>query len=117
LTNLLLFVYNILAMKLQQFDPKIVSITQLRRNIYALEGILAKEEEAFVMRNQDLMFIAVAPERYQELKEKQTTNTKVEVAIAAIDKLRKNVGQRSGSPTTDYLIEMRDRRKEKWITE
>ena len=42
-------------MKLQQFDPKIVSITQLRRNIYALEGILAKEEEAFVMRNQDLI--------------------------------------------------------------
>ena len=68
-------------MQLQQFDPKFITVTQFRRGIGVLEKILAKYGEAWIIRNQEVLFIALTPEKYLELTGKTllpyTGNTKI----------------------------------------
>lgn len=54
-------------MQLQQLDPKFITVTQLRRDIDILEKILEKYEEAWVIKNQDVLFIAMSPKKYLKL--------------------------------------------------
>ena len=53
-------------MDIQQFNSKIVSITQVRRDIDVLNKILDKEQEAVVIKNQKVLFIAVKPDKYHQ---------------------------------------------------
>lgn len=113
MTKVLIIVYTFFDMKIQQFNPKMISITQLRRDIDALEEVLAQEEEAFVVRNQDLLFVAIAPEKYQNLRADKRDSIKK--AAAAIEKMRHNFGRAKGAElVSDYVARMREQRIKKW---
>ncbi|MGB9707079.1 MAG: hypothetical protein ACPLXP_03345 [Microgenomates group bacterium] len=101
-------------MKMQQFDPKIISITQLRRDIDALEEILVKNEEAWIMRNQDLLFVALAPERYRRLQSGEVEENKIDAAVAAIKDIRNKFGRAKKTSISDYVSLMREERIKKW---
>lgn len=102
-------------MDIQQFNSKIISITQLRRDIDSLEKVLKKEDEAVVMRNQDVLFVALSPKRYKEILPASTRFQQINQAVEAIDKLRKYHGKTKGSMTaSDFIIKMRDLRVTKW---
>ncbi|MDO8515003.1 MAG: hypothetical protein Q7S14_00750 [bacterium] len=93
-------------MQLSQIDPKIISITQLRRDIDVLEQVLAQNDQAFVMRNQELLFVAWSPQKYQSLN---TNNTGV---VEEIQSLRdKYAGANAGSK---FVIKMRDEAGQRW---
>lgn len=62
-------------MKLQNLNPKIISISQIRKDINILKKVLLKKKEAWVMRNQNIFFIAITPHRYKNLILKQTGHT------------------------------------------
>jgi len=100
-------------MNIQQFNSKIISITQLRRDIDVLEKTLRREDEAIIMRNQDILFVAISPNRYKELQ--GTRRERTTQAVKEIDKLRTQY-KFSGQPVTEYLIKMRDERVRKWTS-
>lgn len=113
LTKILIIVYTIFTMKMQQFNPKMISITQLRRDIDVLKKILAQESEALVMSNQSLLFVAIAPEKYKSLQvdERET----IKKAVAAIEKIRQDFGGvKRVTTVSDYVSGMRERRIKKW---
>ncbi len=98
---------------MQQFNPKMISITQLRRDIDVLKKILAQESEALVMSNQSLLFVAIAPEKYKSLQvdERET----IKKAVAAIEKIRQDFGGvKRVTTVSDYVSGMRERRIKKW---
>ena len=99
-------------MDIQQFNSKIVSITQVRRDIDILNKILDKEQEAVVMKNQKVMFIAVKPERYKTVKE-SIRSGKFEKAMKVMESLRKKYKAKTES-ASDYIVKMRDERVKKW---
>ncbi|MBU1089052.1 hypothetical protein KKC08_01470 [Patescibacteria group bacterium] len=101
-------------MNIQQFNPKMVSITMLRRDMKVLEDVLAKEEEAWVMRNQSVLFVALTPEKYKRVQSGFGTMKSLEEAIDSIDKLRKGKKSFKGSPVSGYVSKMRDERVGKW---
>ncbi len=101
-------------MNLQQFDDKIISITSLRRDIEALKKILNRNDEAVVMRNQDVLFVAVTPKKYQELQTPDRSQKDIEKAAAGIDRLRQKYGNKTKGSVSDYVIKMRDERITKW---
>lgn len=105
--------YNILTMKIQQFNPKMISITQLRRNIDVLEEVLTSEREAWVMRHQSVFFVALKPERFQQLQAPKTPFFSIDQAIRKITQIRNEFGKKKKS-TSDYVIKMRDERVGKW---
>lgn len=100
-------------MDIGQFNSKIISITQLRRDIDALENVLAKEEEAVVMRNQDVIFVAVSPKRYLEMNAKTSDSDQINEAFNIINQLR--TSHKSHKPlASDFVIRERDERVKKW---
>ena len=101
-------------MKMQQFEPKIISITQLRRDIDTLEEVLARNEEAWIMRNQDLLFVALAPERYRQLRSGRVGKNKIETAVATIQRIRSKYAQAKKRVVSDYVSLMRKERIKKW---
>lgn len=102
-------------MDINQFNSKIISITQLRRDINALEKVLEKEDEAVVMRNQDVLFVAITPKRYKDLYPETTRKDRITRAVQAIDKMRKKYRKTKGPGTaSDYVIRMRDERMSRW---
>lgn len=98
-------------MQIQQYDPKIISITKIRRNIDVLEKVLHKNDEAVVMRNQNIMFIALTPKRYRQLK-----TTRLERTQAAADEIAKIRSRYkfSGNHVSDFIVKSRDERIKKW---
>ena len=105
-------------MQLQQFNPKMVSITQVRRDIDVLEETLGKNNEALVMRNQDLLFAALSPKSYQEYQElkKHTQVDSIAKAVDSINAIREKYGKGRGKNAgSRYIIKMRDEAREKWI--
>ena len=100
-------------MKLAQFDPKIISITQLRRDMDALEKVLALESEAWVMRNQSLLFVAIAPDKYKEVMATRK-GLSFDQAAGAAAELRAKYKHKKGSPASDYVSRMRDERIKRW---
>jgi len=102
-------------MKLQQFNSKMISITQLRKGIDALEEVLAREDEALIMRNQSLFFVAMTPEKYRQINGDKRKIDTVEQAIATIGKIRSDVGSKKGKTLiSDYVAKMRNQRIQKW---
>lgn len=102
-------------MDIQQFNSKIISITQLRRDIDTLEKVLKKEDEAIVMRNQDVLFVAITPKRYKDLYPATTRKERITQAVQAIDKMRINHGKTRGpNKASDYVVKMRDERISRW---
>lgn len=102
-------------MQLQEFDPKVISITQLRRDIDALEEVLEREREALVMRNQEIFFIALSPEKYREVIDKESENKSLGAAAQQIHDIRAEYGVFEGkSKVSDYVSQMRDQRIKKW---
>lgn len=102
-------------MDIHQFNSKIISITQLRRDIDALEKVLTREEEAVVMRNQNVLFVAVTPDKYQKLKTGNIHQDRITEAIETIKRLRETAGKkRKGITTTEFIIKMRDERVNRW---
>lgn len=99
-------------MDIQQFNSKIVSITQVRRDIDVLNRILEKEDEAVVMKNQKVMFIAVKPERYKKVKE-SIKSGKFEKAMKVMESLRKKYKAKT-ELASDYVVKMREERVKKW---
>lgn len=97
-------------MKIQQFNPKIISITQLRRDIDVLEKVLAQEDEAWVMRNQSVLFVAVAPEKYRKLRD----NGRIKRAITIINKIREDSKKAKRPSVSGFVVKMRDQRVKKW---
>ncbi len=98
-------------MKLQQFDPRVVSITDLRRDIDALEDVLKTEEEAWVTRNQKVMFVALKPEKYKRMVGKKA---KKDQAVSMVSEVRDKYGKDKKVSVSDYVVEMREERKRKW---
>ncbi|MBI4999841.1 hypothetical protein HZB97_03670 [Candidatus Gottesmanbacteria bacterium] len=102
-------------MKIQQFNPKIISITQLRRDIDLLEEILTRENEALVMRNQSLLFVAMTPEKYYDWEDDRKGARMISDVIEEIEQIRKN---RRSKPrkglVSDYVSRMREERAVKW---
>ncbi len=101
-------------MKLQQFDPRVVSITDLRRDIDTLEDVLKSEEEAWVTRNQKVMFVALKPEKYKRMVGK---NAKISQAVSMVSEVREKYGKDKEVSVSDYVVEMREERKKKWEKE
>ena len=102
-------------MDIQQFNSKIISITQLRRDIDSLEKVLAKEDEAVVMRNQDVLFVAMTPKRYQEVYPGISRKKQITKAIQAIGKMRKSHGKTKGPiKASEFVSKMRDERIGRW---
>ena len=101
-------------MKIQQFNPKMISITQLRRDIGILEKVLTREDEALVMRNQSLMFVAIKPERYQRLQDDQKENQTIERAVAVIGRIREGGKKFRRISVSDYVSKTREQRIKKW---
>ncbi|OGK25504.1 hypothetical protein A3A46_02770 [Candidatus Roizmanbacteria bacterium RIFCSPLOWO2_01_FULL_37_13] len=99
-------------MNIQQLDQKIVSITQVRRDIDVLNRILEKEQEAVVMKNQKILFIAVKPDKYNQMKS-TTRKERIESALKFMDASRKKY-KFSGNYVSDYIVKMRDERVKKW---
>ncbi|MBU1130377.1 hypothetical protein KKE45_03620 [Patescibacteria group bacterium] len=97
-------------MNIQQFNPKMVSITMLRRDMKVLEDVLDKEEEAWIMRNQSVLFVALTPEKYKRIQSDFSTVKSLEEAIDSIDKLRKSKKSFKGSPVSEYVSKIRDKR-------
>lgn len=102
-------------MDIQQFNSKLIPITKIRRDIDALEKVLAAEKEAIVVRNQDVLFVAMTPARYKELQPPEKKKVQIEDAIAKIDKIRQKYGKkRNEVSASEFVIKMRDERMEKW---
>lgn len=99
-------------MNLQQLDPKILSITQLRRDIDILNRILEKEKEAIVMKNQKVLFMALSVDRYELLQ--RTRKERIDEALKIMSELRAKYKAR-GNSVSNYIIKMRDERRKKWI--
>lgn len=106
-------------MNISQINPQIISITDLRRDVDCLQKVLDREEAAFVMRNQDVMFVAMKPEKYESLNEKnqegkmQTKMSMVDT-IKKIDEFRERHVMPKGKTLSSYIIKMRDERIKKW---
>lgn len=100
-------------MNIQQINPKILSITQVRRDIDVLYKTLVQENEALVMKNQQLLFIAVNPKKYEEFFGDKNKKSKIVQAIAFIKKIRENHKVKTKS-VSKYIIKMRDERIKKW---
>ena len=104
-------------MQVQDFQSQTISMTQVRRDVGELKKILARHSEAWVMRNQQVMFVAVDPGRYQILKsleDRQVNRKKLDEAILAIDRVRDSHGEVYGSPGSDAVVKSRDERRKKW---
>jgi DNA repair exonuclease SbcCD nuclease subunit len=106
------FIY-FFRMNLQQLNPKILSITQLRQDIDILNKILRKEKEAIVMKNQKVLFMVVDPEKYKQLKEKKEKDS-FEEALRIMEELRSKYKSKNNA-VSSYVIKMRDERRKKWI--
>lgn len=100
-------------MTIQQINPKCVSITQIRRDIDVLNQVLVQEKEAFVVKNQQLLFIAVSPEKYKTFSKEVKNRHTIEQAIASINQIRKTSKTKPPS-VSRYVIKMRDERVKKW---
>ena len=100
-------------MNLQQLNPKILSITQLRQDIDILNRILEKEKEAIVMKNQKVLFMVVDPEKYKQLKENKEKDS-FEEALRIMEELRSKYKSKNNA-VSSYVIKMRDKRRKKWI--
>lgn len=104
-------------MQLQQFDPKMISITQLRRDIDILGNTLGKHDEALVMRNQDLLFVALSPKRYEEYQNmnKQNDTDSINYAVAGINAFREKYGKtKVKNAGSMAVIKMRDDARKRW---
>lgn len=104
-------------MQLQQFDPKMVSITQVRRDIDILENTLWKHDEALIVRNQNLLFVAISPKRYEEYQNmtKQNDTNSINEAVASINAFREKYGKTKGKNAgSNAVIKMRDDARKRW---
>lgn len=105
-------------MQLQQFDPKMISITQLRRDIDVLETTLARNDEALVVRNQDLLFVALSPRSYEryQIMNKQNNTDSINDAVASINAFREKYGKtKVKNAGSNAVIKMRDDARKRWI--
>ncbi|MBI4999741.1 hypothetical protein HZB97_03155 [Candidatus Gottesmanbacteria bacterium] len=101
-------------MQLQQFSPKMISITQLRRDIDVLENVLAKNREALVVRNQDVLFVALTFKRYQEITS-QNQKISIDEAVKGINTFRAQYGKtKRKNAGSSYIIKMRDETRKRW---
>lgn len=104
-----------MIMKIQQFNPRMISISQLRRQTKDLEKILAFGEEALIMRNQSVLFVAISPEKYREIQENNKDKTKIAKAISVINKIRQENKKRTRKISVgEYVSKMREQRTRKW---
>lgn len=99
-------------MDIQQLDPKIVTITQVRRDIDVLMRILEQQEEAIVMKNHKIYFIALKPERYNQVKA-STREERIESAMKVMESLRAK-HKSNKELASSYVVKMRDERVKKW---
>ncbi|MBI3559356.1 hypothetical protein HY085_03075 [Candidatus Gottesmanbacteria bacterium] len=104
-------------MQLQQFDPKMISITQLRRDIDILENILAQNDEALIVRNQSLLFAALSPKNYEkyQMMTKQSDTDSISDAVASINAFREKYGKtKVKNAGSKAVIRMRDDARKRW---
>lgn len=102
-------------MNIQQINPKFIPITKIRRDINTLKKILIQEETAFIVRNQNILFVAMSPNKYEKLTSGKTREERISEAISVIDKIRAKYGKRKkGISASDYIIKMRDERVKRW---
>ncbi|OGK24579.1 hypothetical protein A3D76_00435 [Candidatus Roizmanbacteria bacterium RIFCSPHIGHO2_02_FULL_37_9b] len=99
-------------MNLNQIDPKIISITQLRRDIDVLNRILEQENEALIMKNQKIIYVIRKPDISAQDKKTKREETiekamKIMASLRSKHKSNKEVG-------SEYVIKMRDERANKW---
>jgi hypothetical protein len=99
-------------MNIQQVDPRMISISQLRQDIDAFYQLLAERGEALVVKNQDLLFVAISPQRYLTQK-KVSESSQLDEAINSINKIRAT-SSRDHKNVADYVIRMREARKNQW---
>lgn len=104
-------IYTYPAMKLQSYDPNLISITEIRRDISKLNQILEEREEALVIKNQEVYFVALSPKKYQELKNRKQEKKE---AVLMVNELREKYGEDVKENVSEYVSKMRDERKEKW---
>jgi hypothetical protein len=104
-------------MNISQINPQIISITDLRRDVDSLRKVLDREEVAWVMRNRDVMFVAMRPEKYESLSETGQENkmSKMKEALAGLDDIRNKLKMPKGKTLSSYIIKMRDERAKKWM--
>lgn len=103
-------------MKIQKLNPKILSITQIRKDIDVLKEVLEDSDEAWIMRNQNILFIAVTPERYKKLMvaKKREGILDIESAVESIKNIQKKYKRKKGQEVSSYVSKMRDQRSKKW---
>lgn len=103
-------------MNISQINPQIISITDLRRDVDSLRKVLDREEVAWVMRNQDVMFVAMRPEKYDSLNEKRQESkmSKMKEALAGLDEIRNKLKMPKGKTLSSYIIKMRDDQAKEW---
>ena len=103
-------------MNISQINPQIISITDLRRDVDSLRKVLDREEVAWVMRNQDVMFVAMKPEKYESLNEKgpEKKMNKMKEALAGLDEMRNKLKMPKGKTLSSYIIKMRDDQAKEW---
>ena len=97
-------------MNIQQYDPKIVSVTQLRRDMSVLDRILEKEDKALVVKNHQVVYEVTKPQADKK-KISDAEIKKRKKLLEQIRKFRDKRGDGQGTPVTDYLIQMREARK------
>ena len=79
------------------------------------EKVLKKEDEAVVMRNQDVLFVALTPKRYQEIYPGASRKERIARTIQSITKLRKSHSTKADSMTaSEFVSKMRDERADRW---
>ena len=99
-------------MDIQQINPKMISITKVRRDIDALKKVLDTEGEAYVMKNDKVVFVAIKPENYNDYSENRRQKD-IDHALMLMDKMQSKY-KFKGNTVSDYVIKMRDERAKKW---
>jgi len=107
-------------MNIQQMNPQMISITDLRRDVDCLQTVLQREEVAWVMKNQDVMFVAVKPEKFQAMTERLQSaappkKMSMDEVFQKIDGIRDRHVMPKEKTVSSYVAKMRDERIEKWI--
>lgn len=100
-------------MKLQDFNDRTISITQMRQDIDVLKKALKHQGVAWVTRNQDIMFIAIEPEKYKQLVGKES-DYQIEKAVDEINEIQAKYGDQSDKDSSEVISKMRQERAQKW---
>lgn len=101
-------------MTIRRADPRMVPITSIRKDIDVLVDVLCEENEAYVMKNQDLFFVVLTPDRYFNIiKHSFAPDSKAE-AFAEFEQYQENNIMPKNKTASDYVIKMRKAQRQRW---